>query len=60
MRVSGEHEAPPSSTLTDGNNAQKRYGGDCAPGQGTRDAPEGGSRENDDDGQDRQIEAAKR
>jgi hypothetical protein len=51
---------PPSSVLTDGDNAQQRYTGDCTADQGARDAPGRGPRENGDDGQYDQIQAAKK
>jgi hypothetical protein len=50
---------PPSSTLTDGDNAQQRYAGDSRAGQGARDAPGRGPRENGDDGQKDQVQAGK-
>jgi hypothetical protein len=46
---------PPSSVVTDGDNAQQRYTVDCRADQGARDAPGRGLRENGDDGQYDQI-----
>ena len=51
---------PPSNVLTDGDDAQQGYAGDCRADQGTRDAPGLGSRENGDDGQYDQIQTAKK
>jgi serine/threonine protein kinase len=51
---------PPSSVLTDGDNAQQRYTDDCPADQGARDAPGRGPRENGDDGQYDQIQTAKK